>query len=284
MSSGGAIWIHRKALESWLWELPAPQFKVAMTILLKANWKPGSGFNGGEAIRIDRGELLTSLEKLAAATKTESVRTCRTTIHNCEKADFLTRREARKGQVICVTNYDSYQARVETIDTTIDTTATRYRHDSDRTPTTIEEGNKGTREEGGGADPLAEKRSRDQRRLDAEALWSEFIDLRKPLSEVDRGMRSIGTWPGCHTPLMNLLAAGWKPDQIRHAMACEVAAAQATRSAQYFDGVRNFTDDALRRCQGRTPANYAAEAMARKTRASTGPKAEPPRPPKKKLA
>lgn len=109
MANDGAIWLHRKSLESWLWELPAPQFKVAMTMLLKANWKDGAGWCGGEAIQIPRGSFLTSLQSLAAATKTESIKTVRTSLANFEKADFSARSAARKGQVVLVTNFDTYQ-------------------------------------------------------------------------------------------------------------------------------------------------------------------------------
>jgi hypothetical protein len=132
-SSNGAIWLHRKALESWLWGLPAAQFKVAVTILMKANWKPGSLWSGGELIRIDRGELLTSLERLALATRTESVKTVRTTLSNLESAEFLARRAARKGQVISIINYDTYQASPNPTGTDSGTTAARQRHDSGTT-------------------------------------------------------------------------------------------------------------------------------------------------------
>lgn len=280
MSSGGAIWLHRAALDSWLWGMPPKQFKIAITILLKANWKPGSGFNGGRAIRVDRGQCLTSLDSLAKASGC-SKQSVRTALNNLQGADFLTRESTRRGLLITVTNYDSYQSRVETDSTVSNTTPTRQQHDANTTATPIEEGKKERREEREVLDPLAEERSRDQRRADADALWGEFLALRKPLGSIDRGMREIGTWPGCTAPLLKLLGAGWTPDQIRHAMTCEVAAAEATKSAQYFDGVRNFTDDALRRCQGRTPGSVAAEALARKAKAAaTAPKPEAPRRPK----
>ena len=37
---GGFIVLHRKVLESGMWALPDSQLRVALTLLLEANWKP----------------------------------------------------------------------------------------------------------------------------------------------------------------------------------------------------------------------------------------------------
>ena len=104
----GYFLIHRQALDGWLWALPLPQFRVALTILAKANWKDGSTWSGGEQVKVARGQLMTSLPKLAEAAGV-SIQTVRTSITNLKKADFLTDQSTDRYRLITVTNYERYQ-------------------------------------------------------------------------------------------------------------------------------------------------------------------------------
>jgi hypothetical protein len=133
----GYFLVHRRALESWLWQLPAPQFKVAFTILAMANWKEGKTFSGGEVVVVERGQLMTSLATLKEKSG-ESTRTIRTTITNLSKAGFLTNQSTKRFRLITVVNYETYQNPAGATDKVTDSPATKQRQSSDNPPTTIE--------------------------------------------------------------------------------------------------------------------------------------------------
>ena len=58
--------LFRKLLDHPLMnQLPAAWFRVFVVILLKANWKPGTWWDGRQEITIPAGSMVTSIEKLS---------------------------------------------------------------------------------------------------------------------------------------------------------------------------------------------------------------------------
>ncbi len=90
--------------------MPAEQTKVAITLIGMANWKEGKTFSGGELVKVYRGQVMTSLDKIAAASRV-SKQTVRTSLRNLEKAEFLTCRSTNKFRIITILNYSREQSR-----------------------------------------------------------------------------------------------------------------------------------------------------------------------------
>lgn len=112
MSGRDFITLQRRSLDSWLWDLPAEQTKVAVTLLLLANWKEGTTFSSGQLVKVNRGQVMTSLESLAKRARV-SIRTVRTSLKNLEKAGFLTNKSTNKFRILTILNYDREQSQEE---------------------------------------------------------------------------------------------------------------------------------------------------------------------------
>src|SRR3990172_3438795 len=65
MARGGFIVLHRKAIESRLWTLPATQFRIGLRLLLEANWRDSWIRWFGAERRLLRGQVLVGERKLA---------------------------------------------------------------------------------------------------------------------------------------------------------------------------------------------------------------------------
>ncbi len=146
MSSHAFITLQRRSLESWLWDMPAKQTKVALTLMLMANFKTGTTFSGGEMVTIERGQVMTSLEALALRSRT-SIQTVKTTLKNLEKAKFLTSQSTNRHRIITIVNYRREQAENAGFKHAANKPLTSDQQAVNRPLTTIEQGNKGTREQ-----------------------------------------------------------------------------------------------------------------------------------------
>ena len=104
----GFALLHRKVLDSWLWTLPAVQLRVALTLLLDANWKDRQVFTPNGPVVIPRGSLILGREEYSARFGF-TVQTLRTAIKNLKKAKFLTTKSTSRGTQVFITNYDRYQ-------------------------------------------------------------------------------------------------------------------------------------------------------------------------------
>jgi hypothetical protein len=110
----GFVVLHRR-IGSWpLWRsLRAEQRHVVTTILLLANWAPGSFWYGTTEVKVGRGELAHSLEAIAEAAGT-STKIVRTVVAKLVSEGFLgTRPGTESGtgpRVLIVRNYDRYQS------------------------------------------------------------------------------------------------------------------------------------------------------------------------------
>lgn len=121
--AGGFIVIHRVIFDSWVMTLRDPeQIVFTIWLILRANWKAGKMFTGGEMVVIPRGSFWTSLDSLAEQysqqrrKKLSRSKTGRW-LSALEKAEFLKQEMKRFGRLITVENYGTYQdvsARSET--------------------------------------------------------------------------------------------------------------------------------------------------------------------------
>jgi hypothetical protein len=105
----GYIFLHRQVLSSAVWQ-SINDWRLAETLLLMANWKPGVfQSRSGEVIQVGRGELITSVQSLQEASGL-SRQNIRTALDHLEKAEFLTRQVTKHWQHVKLVNYGRYQS------------------------------------------------------------------------------------------------------------------------------------------------------------------------------
>ena len=129
MRPNGYIKVHRRIARSSIWK-NHNDFRMAMTILLMANWERGKfASRNGDVVEVNRGELVTSLATLTMESGL-SVRETRTALLHLEKARFLTSKTTSHYRVIKVWNYSQYQDVVSESDNQSDKhpTSTRQRY------------------------------------------------------------------------------------------------------------------------------------------------------------
>lgn len=111
----GFVALFRKLLSSSLWMMRPEDLKLAIYLLLRANWKDQQWFNKWQYKRITvrRGELVTSLESIAIGTKM-SKKTIRTSIKHLVSDGFIKvlnsdEKRARQFSHIKICKYETYQ-------------------------------------------------------------------------------------------------------------------------------------------------------------------------------
>lgn len=100
----GFIRLWRKTADSQSASRGANHIAMMAWLLMQANWS--EKFVNG--IRIDRGQLLTSVAKLSAELRI-SVQSVRTVLHNLTTDGFLTIKSTNKYSVITICNFNTYQ-------------------------------------------------------------------------------------------------------------------------------------------------------------------------------
>ncbi len=85
--SGFVVW-RRRIFDSWLWALPASQFKVVFALVAFANWQPEQWHDGVAPVAIERGEFITSQGKLAKACGV-SIKVVRVTLAKLERGGMI---------------------------------------------------------------------------------------------------------------------------------------------------------------------------------------------------
>jgi hypothetical protein len=120
-SSGGFVALYRRLLDHPLWkQLPSEWLKAWLYLLLRANHKPCSWWDGVREIEIPAGGLVTSIEKLAASSRI-TPRQARGSLDYFEKAGMVTRQTSSRHSIITITNWASYQFASSTDDMPNDT-------------------------------------------------------------------------------------------------------------------------------------------------------------------
>ena len=142
MERPGAIWLHRKALDSavfqddWIWRLWT-------WCLMMANWKTGYTRDG---VEIPPGSFITSGDRAAEALNVDRSK-LRRGLAKLQKLGNISIKATSSFTIVTVCNWGSYQ-NGEVVDRpTPDQRPTNARPTPDQRPTTIEEGNKERREQ-----------------------------------------------------------------------------------------------------------------------------------------
>lgn len=97
------IKLSRKMLD-WQWYTDEHTKTLFIHCLLKANWKEGN-FKG---VTVNRGEFITSLQKLANETGL-TIQSVKTALKHLELTEAIESKNIKCGRLIIVINYDSYQ-------------------------------------------------------------------------------------------------------------------------------------------------------------------------------
>lgn len=110
MSGHDFITLQRRVLDSWLWDMPAEQGKVALTLLMMANWKEGQTFSSGKLVTVKRGQVMTSIQAISTQSRV-SFKTVRTSLKNLEAAGYLASTATNRFRLITILNYAKHQSR-----------------------------------------------------------------------------------------------------------------------------------------------------------------------------
>ena len=104
----GFIQVSRELFEHPVWINSTPEQKVILlTILEKANYKPASWEWNGNVISVQRGQFITSVEKLVqSGGKGITTAKVRTALKRFEKFGILTSKTTNQSTLITVENYD----------------------------------------------------------------------------------------------------------------------------------------------------------------------------------
>ena len=97
------IKLSRKMLD-WQWYTDEHTKTLFIHCILKANWKEGN-FKG---VTVNRGEFITSLQKLANETGL-TIQSVKTALKHLELTEAIKSKNIKCGRLIIVINYDSYQ-------------------------------------------------------------------------------------------------------------------------------------------------------------------------------
>lgn len=137
MKTDGFFIIFRELFNDPLWLNGSPTMKLLMIYLMgKVNHEPNMWMWEGEKFEVQRGQTITSLEKLQREIgKGVSIQNIRTALNNLEKYGFLTNQSTKSGRLITIVNYDELQGidNKTNKDTNKDLTKTSQRPNKDLT-------------------------------------------------------------------------------------------------------------------------------------------------------
>lgn len=137
MKTDGFFIIFRELFNDPLWLNGSPTMKLLMIYLMgKVNHEPSMWMWEGEKFEVQRGQTITSLEKLQREIgKGVSIQNIRTALNNLEKYGFLTNQSTKSGRLITIVNYDELQGidNKTNKDTNKDLTKTSQRPNKDLT-------------------------------------------------------------------------------------------------------------------------------------------------------
>ena len=111
----GFIALHRKLLDSPIWQVTTVEQKVILiTLLLMANHSEKKWYWQGEEFICQPGQFITSLPNIAkTAGKNLTVQNVRTALKKFENLNFLTDQSTKTGRLITIVNWQAYQGKKE---------------------------------------------------------------------------------------------------------------------------------------------------------------------------
>lgn len=137
MKTDGFFIIFRELFNDPLWLNGSPTMKLLIIYLMgKVNHEPNMWMWEGEKFEVQRGQTITSLEKLQKEIgKGVSIQNIRTALNNLEKYGFLTNKSTKTGRLITIVNYDELQGidNEDNKDINKDLTKTQQRPNKDLT-------------------------------------------------------------------------------------------------------------------------------------------------------
>ncbi len=89
-------------------QLPAAWFRIWIVVLLSANWRETTWWDGDRNVALTPGSFVTLLEKLAVASGS-SIRQVRSALDYFEKAKLMTRQTLYRHSIITVLDWGAYQ-------------------------------------------------------------------------------------------------------------------------------------------------------------------------------
>lgn len=105
MSNDGFISLHRSLID-WEWYSNKNVKILFIHLLMRVNWKKSKW----QGIEIDRGSIVTSIEKLARETKL-SIQEVRTALYKLQSTGEITCKSTNKYTLINVVNFKKFQDR-----------------------------------------------------------------------------------------------------------------------------------------------------------------------------
>jgi hypothetical protein len=271
---GGFIVLHRKILDSWVWRLEnSDHTKVALQLLLEANWKPTKIMRGGEMIEIPRGSCLVAERKLAERAGVGR-QVCRTAIRLLVAGGFLTRDLTHGFSLITIVNYDTYQDRPDDANPAANPPLTHDQPTANPRLTRSEQGNKETSQSAAAeqGEFQLENPSPEPTRPPG---WEALSDpqrklLSRHLETVLRLWDLQGQFRGELKPtaerlhrVAQRLEAGATESECRLVLNQYATEAKRTGEGKWFDGVTNWRPDnfdrALGQAQGTTRRRRGGE-------------------------
>ncbi len=103
----GWISLHRKIEYHWIWVRP-DYLRAWLWLLFHANHKPNTIFTGIALVKIERGELVSSLSHLSDAFGW-GIKTTRTFLNRLEKDGLIVKQSGPKWTKLTICKYDKYQ-------------------------------------------------------------------------------------------------------------------------------------------------------------------------------
>lgn len=103
----GWIKLHRSLLDHWVWQDPVA-LKLWTYLLFCANFDDRKRMVGGTITTVERGDVLTSLARIAKDTHL-TVQNVRTLLRHFERDGMIAQKSTRKSTHLSICNYDSYQ-------------------------------------------------------------------------------------------------------------------------------------------------------------------------------
>ena len=109
----GFFKIHRELFNKPIWAKSTLEQKIILiTIIAKANFRPNEWEWKGEKFKVNPGQFITSLDKIAKDSgKGITTQNVRTALKRFEKMEFLTNESTKEGRLVTIVNWESYQVK-----------------------------------------------------------------------------------------------------------------------------------------------------------------------------
>lgn len=108
MATDGWIFLHRRIVENELWKEPFDKARAWIDLLLLANFKDSSFWVRGQEVRVKRGQLAWSIEKLSARWRWNRKTVMRFLLW-LENGQQITQQRSNVTTLISIINYEKYQ-------------------------------------------------------------------------------------------------------------------------------------------------------------------------------